>query len=104
MSSERAENNDLSRIGESVNTSIAESLRTAAGALTRRNEVGSNEGFAGLGNRAAELLNRSADYVEDLDLERVKERVVSQVRRNPGRSLLIAGVAGLFLGALFRRR
>jgi ElaB/YqjD/DUF883 family membrane-anchored ribosome-binding protein len=104
MSSERAQNSDLSRVGESVNTSIAESLRTAAGALTRRNEAGSNEGLSGLGNRAAELLNRSADYVEELDLAKVKDSVVSQVRRNPGRSLLIAGAAGLFLGALFRRR
>jgi len=104
MKSDGSQNTDLARIGDSLNTSIADGLRAAAGALTSRGEAGSTEGLASVGNRAAELLNKSADYVDELDLQRVKESVVSQVRRNPGRSLLIAGAAGLFLGALFRRR
>ena len=104
MSSDAALNTDLSRRGDSPTTSIADGLRAAAGALTRPGEVGRSDGLAGLGNRAADILNRSADYVDEMDLERVKEGVVNQVRQNPGRSLLIAGAAGLILGALFRRR
>lgn len=104
MSSDGALNSDLTRRGDSVNTSIADGLRAAAGALTKPGEAGRSEGLASLGNRAAEMLNRSADYVDELDLERVKNNVVDQVRRNPGRSLMIAAAAGLILGAIFRRR
>jgi ElaB/YqjD/DUF883 family membrane-anchored ribosome-binding protein len=103
MSSEAALDRD-SRNGEPVNSTIAEALRAAAGALTNPGAAGSNRGLGGLGNRAAEVLNRSADYVGEIDLERLKEGVANQVRRNPARSLLIAGAAGLILGALLRRR
>jgi hypothetical protein len=104
MSSDAALNSGVSKRDDSVNTSIADGLRAAAGALTRPGEAGGNEGLSSLSNRAAEILNRSADYVDEFDLDRLKDTVVSEVRRNPGRSLLIAGAAGLILGAFFRRR
>jgi ElaB/YqjD/DUF883 family membrane-anchored ribosome-binding protein len=90
---------------ESVKERIARGLREAAGVLNknsmRRSE---SDDIAALGRRAASLLDRSADYVSDFDPERVKNDVTNQVRRNPGRSLLIAAAAGLVVGALVRRR
>jgi hypothetical protein len=94
---------DLKR-GDSVTSKFAGGLRAAAGALSDQADASSAQVISGLGNRAAEVLNRSADYVDEMDLGQLKEDVVNQVRRNPGRSLLIAGAAGLILGALFRRR
>jgi len=42
--------------------------------------------------------------VEDLDVERVQRQIEDAVRRNPARSLVIAGTIGLLLGATLRRR
>jgi ElaB/YqjD/DUF883 family membrane-anchored ribosome-binding protein len=39
-----------------------------------------------------------------MDPQKIKTDIQDQMRRNPGRSLLIAGAAGLILGALLRRR
>ena len=88
---------------DSVTSKFADGLRAAAGALTDKADP-NGQVLGGLGNRAADVLKRSADYVDEVDLGQLKEDVVNQVRRNPGRSLLIAGAAGLILGALFRRR
>ncbi|MCI0441512.1 MAG: hypothetical protein L0177_20610, partial [Chloroflexi bacterium] len=60
--------------------------------------------LAGYGAQAAEWLERSAEYVRQLDPQQLKADLENQVRHSPGRSLLIAGAAGLLLGALLRRR
>jgi ElaB/YqjD/DUF883 family membrane-anchored ribosome-binding protein len=57
-----------------------------------------------LGNRAADWLERSADYVKDVEPQQIRSDIESQVRRHPGRSLLIAGVVGLILGRVIRGR
>lgn len=89
-----------------IKTTVADKLRAAASALHQRAEQTSdpNSTVANYGNQASQWLTRSADYVRDLDLDQVKTNVQKEVRQNPGRSLLIAGAAGLILGALFRRR
>jgi len=56
------------------------------------------------GHMTAEALERSANYVRDLDLDDVKEKTRVGVQRNPGRAILIAGAAGFILGALLKRR
>ena len=55
-------------------------------------------------SRAGSWLNHSADYIEKMEPEKLKADITDQVRRNPGASLLLAGAAGLILGAIFRRR
>jgi ElaB/YqjD/DUF883 family membrane-anchored ribosome-binding protein len=89
-----------------IKTNIADKLRSAAGSLKGQASrvAGRNENMTGYGNQAADWLNRSADYVEEFDPKQLRSDVESQVRRNPGRSLLIAGAAGLILGALLKRR
>ncbi len=56
------------------------------------------------GHMTAEALERSADYVKDLDLDELKENTQASIRRNPGRAVLIAAGAGFLLGALLKRR
>ena len=53
--------------------------------------------------QAAGWLDDAAEYVREVDPQKVKSDIQLQVRSNPGRSLLIAGAAGLLLGILLRR-
>jgi len=88
-----------------VRESVSDSLRTAATAIhDRLEEAGEQSHLTQYGQQASRWLNASADYVRDADLQKVRSDVQEQVRRNPGRSLLIAAAAGLIIGSLFRRR
>lgn len=89
---------------EQVRHTVADQLRRAAEAVSDKS---GNQTYAEantLKGQAADWLTRSADYVEEFDPQQAKEAVTQSVRRNPGRSLLIAGAVGLFFGALVRRR
>ena len=59
---------------------------------------------ANLGSQAGDWLHNSADYIEQMEPKKIKADITEQVRRNPGKSLLVAGAVGLILGAIFRRR
>jgi ElaB/YqjD/DUF883 family membrane-anchored ribosome-binding protein len=88
-----------------VRETVAEGLSRAAHALQQKSsEVDQESELANLGNRAAEWLERSSDYVKVIEPQQLKSDIENQVRRHPGRSLLIAGIAGLILGRVFRRR
>ena len=88
-----------------IQVRIADKLRQAADTL-----IGKTEGsqtppeLAHLGSQAGGWLHNSADYIEQMEAKKVKEDITEQVRRNPGKSLLVAGAVGLILGAIFRRR
>jgi hypothetical protein len=95
--------------GETFNhlkTAVSNSVRNAAGSLARvANQTDLQEaGVSRYGAQAAAWLNRSADYIEEFEPQQTVTQLKQEVQRNPGRSLLIAGAAGLILGALFRRR
>lgn len=95
---------EQSALGQIKNT-VAQKLADAAHALyqhTARVEQPSE--FSRLGQQAAGWLERSADYVSEMEPQKLKDDLAMQVRRNPGRSLLIVGAAGLVLGKLLRRR
>lgn len=94
---------------DQIKTTVAEKLHTAADTLHEKTSrqtgsAGAGESLSGYGRQAADWLDRSADYIEELDPQQVKTDLENQVRRHPGRSLLIAGAAGLLLGVLLRRR
>ena len=103
---------DTSRYGSSpssgnstlnnIKTTVADKLKSAAQALGEKG--GQDSTVSQYAGQAAGLLNNAADYVRDIEPGQVKADLQKQVRSNPGRSLLIAGVAGLVLGTLFRRR
>lgn len=87
---------------DTIKEAVADKLHAAAGAIQQK--AGQKQldqgGYIG---QAAGWLDNAADYVRDVDPQSVKSDLQKQVRSNPGRSLLIAGAAGLFLGILLRR-
>src|ERR1051325_6361317 len=87
---------------DNIKTTVADKLKSAAQALNQRS--GQDSSVSQYAGRAAAYLNNAANYVRDIEPQQVKADIQKQVRSNPGRSLLIAGVAGLVLGTLFRRR
>jgi ElaB/YqjD/DUF883 family membrane-anchored ribosome-binding protein len=88
-----------------IRTTVADKLQAAAQTLHEKAErSGRQTEFTTFGHRAADWLERSANYVNEMEPQRLKSDIEDQVRRNPGRSLLIAGVVGLALGGLLRRR
>jgi hypothetical protein len=89
-----------------IKVTVADKLKQAADALQQKTaQTGEQTSAVGsYGSQAAGWLNSSADYIRDMEPQQVKSDIQNEVRRNPGRSLLIAGAAGLILGALFRRR
>jgi len=91
---------------ENVKNTVADKLHAAASSIheTAARQYGRNDSLGDFGNHAADWLDRSATYVREADGQKVRADLEQQVRTNPGRSLLIAGVAGLLLGAIFRRR
>ncbi len=87
---------------DQIKHTAADKLRRAAETLQQQSErVGLRQDY---GQRAADWLDRTADYVGEFDPKQVKADLEEQVRRNPGRTLLIAGGVGLLLGAILRRR
>src|SRR5215475_5352206 len=92
-------------IFKQIRTTAADKLQAAAETLHQKaDRSGQSTEVTALGHRAADWLERSADYVSEMEPQRLKSDIESQVRRNPGRSLLIAGIVGLALGGLLRRR
>lgn len=90
---------------DQVKSTVAEKLHSAAQTLHQTSAQGRQQGeLSSLGHRAADWLEHSADYVSEVKPERVRQDLENQIRRNPGRSLLIAGAVGLVLGGLLRRR
>jgi ElaB/YqjD/DUF883 family membrane-anchored ribosome-binding protein len=91
---------------DKVKSTISTKLHEAADGLTGkvRSLAGDNPSATQYGDQAANWLNRSADYIDDITPGQIRNDVQKQVRDNPGRSLLIAAAAGLILGAVIRRR
>ena len=87
-----------------VKSTVADKLHSAAQSLHQTADRGNQQNLTNFGHQAADWLDRSADYVSQMDPSRMRSDIETQVRRNPGRSLLIAGAVGLVLGGLLRRR
>jgi len=81
---------------------VADGLTSVAGRLKQKGEQ--NGPMSDYANQASGWLDNAAEYVREFDPSQVKADIQRQVRENPGRTLLIAGAAGLVVGALFRRR
>jgi ElaB/YqjD/DUF883 family membrane-anchored ribosome-binding protein len=84
---------------------LAEKLQSAAITVQDKARAANEDSpISTYGEKASRWLNNSADYLNKKDFEQMKTDVREQIRRNPGRSLLIAGAAGLILGTILRRR
>lgn len=89
---------------DTIKDTVADKLHAVAGAIQQKAGQNQENAVAGYAGQAAGWLDDAAEYVRDVDQRKVKADLQKQVRNNPGRSLLVAGAAGLLLGFLFRRR
>ncbi|MBS1812346.1 MAG: hypothetical protein JST84_29545 [Acidobacteria bacterium] len=99
-----AEKTPSKPIFQTMKESVANGIAKAANSLHEKAENALSPQFTGFGHQTANWLEKSADYVQQLEPEKMRADIESQVRRNPTKSLLIAGAVGLVLGAVFRRR
>jgi len=88
---------------ETIKETVADKLHAAASVIQERAEKNHETAAAGYATQAAGWLDDAAEYVREVDTQKVKSDIRRQVRNNPGRSLLVAGAAGLLLGILLRR-
>jgi ElaB/YqjD/DUF883 family membrane-anchored ribosome-binding protein len=100
------ESRPLDSKADGIKETISEKLRSAAKVVAdKAADPNMEDTVTGrYGRQVSSWLNSSADYVREMNVEQVKSDLQQQVRRNPGRSLLIAGAFGLLLGSLLRRR
>lgn len=88
---------------DSAREPIADKLLNAADTLRARGEK-LPRGAAGIAQSAADRLEASATYLVSNTVPQMMEDVLSLVRENPGRSLLIAGALGFLIGRALRPR
>lgn len=88
-----------------IKNTIADKLHDVAEALGEKSSDQDVQcGVVQYGKRASEWLEKSAEYVRQLDYKQADAGIREYVRHSPGRSLLIAGAIGLIIGAIWRRR
>jgi hypothetical protein len=111
--------NRLSQVKEKASdlkATLADKLEAGADRLRQRNTptlaaaggdgsatAATDDTMAQVGDKVAGGMKASADWLRNNDLDSMKQSIETQVRTNPGRSLLIAAVAGYLLGKAFRR-
>lgn len=90
----------------------AERLRTRSAGTTPAYETGdtmsaisTNDATGSrVGDKVAGGMHSTAEWLRNNDMDSMKRSVEEQVRTNPGRSLLVAAVAGYLIGKAIRRR
>jgi|SRR5215831_1757934 len=88
---------------DDVKHRVADKLHSAAETIQSKAAENQQSSLSGYAITAAGWLDDTSMYIRNADSQRIKSDLQTQVRRNPGRSLLIAGAAGLLLGVLIRR-
>ena len=88
---------------DTIKDTVANKLHAAAGVIQQKASQSPNTTAGSYAGQAANWLGDAAEYVRDADPQKLKSDLQNQVRHNPGRSLLVAGAAGLLLGFLIRR-
>lgn len=99
----RSEPTTGSLTANSLKDTVAGKLHDVAGVIQQRAGNNPNNALSEYAGQAANWIDDAAEYVREADPQKLKSDVQNQVRRNPGRSLLVAGAAGLLLGFLLRR-
>ena len=92
------------RTFEWVKATVADLLNEAAEAIHQKSAGAGHSEISELGERAVNWLEHSADYVREIEPQRLRSELEDKIRRNPGRSLIIAGIVGLVVGSVLRRR
>ena len=94
--------NDMSRVAaeklEGTRTAAASGLDSTASALHQ-----GGERVTGLAHSTADKLSSTAEYLRSHDVKGMMDDVEQVVKKNPGPSLLAAGVIGFLVGMTMRR-
>lgn len=90
---------------EKIRDAVADTLQNTAAKLNEKATApDAQPSMARYAKQASEWLEESAESVRGFDYERTDTKIRDYVSLNPGRSLLMAGAAGLVVGILLRRR
>lgn len=89
---------------QTVKESVVSGVGKAAQALHEQADKATAPQLADLGHQTAAWLETSADYIQQAEPQKMRTDFEDKIRKNPAKSLLIAGAAGILLGAIFRRR
>jgi hypothetical protein len=60
--------------------------------------------FANYGNRTAQALHSSANYLKQADINQVQSDLRNTIKRNPERSLLVGIGVGILVGSILRKK
>lgn len=89
---------------DGLKQSVADGLYRAATALDQTvSEHGDKSALADVEQHAVQWLHQSADYIRQFNYEHEEANLRKHINHNPGRSMAIAGAAGLVIGMLLRK-
>jgi len=103
----------LSERAVQLKTQLADKLETGASTIRQRSSdtakiddaiATTKERVADAGDRVASGMEKSAEWLRDMNMSTIKQGLARQVKENPGRTLLIAGAIGYLLGRAFKRK
>lgn len=91
------------KIDENISSAAAGLDRAAASLHNTADNLPGVETARGMAHSTADKLSATAGYVREHDVDSVITGVRAVVRKNPGQSLIIAGVIGFLIGHSFKR-
>jgi len=91
-----------------VTDKVSSTLEQVAGTIHEKTQGMRREGqqskLADVGERAADALHSSANYIKQADLDQMQTDLRATIKRNPERSVLVGLGVGLLLGAILRKK
>lgn len=91
------------KIDENMTSAAAGLDKAAATLYDKAENLPGVETARGMAHSAADTLSATAGYVREHDVDSMVTGARAVVRKNPGQSLLIAGVIGFLIGRAFKR-
>jgi hypothetical protein len=90
---------------EHIKNVVSDKLHSAARSVSEKSVSADVDALIGSYRKpASEWLDQSAEYVRQFDYDKAGARIREHVAQNPGRSLAIAGIVGVIIGAIVRHR
>lgn len=89
---------------ENIKNMIADKLHRIAEAIDENAPDSDAQSGMAQERQVSGWLDQSVEYIRQFDYEQANAKVREYIGQNPGRCLMIAGGAGLIIGAILRRR
>jgi len=91
-----------------ITSKVSQGIEQLAGKLHEKSvEMSHDEKtakIAGYGQRTADALHSSANYIKQADLDQIQTDLRGTIKRNPERSLLVGLGVGILIGAVLRKK